>query len=131
MPDEVHSIAKPYKLVFEEHPEYFFACVESDVFNSTIIIEYQTKIAREISIRQHHRVMIKRDVPMSHTAGELLGAIYRVNGWQLRGIKYAFVDVDASRLTSYQFALVYARAHGVSVEVFSDIDSAKDWLLAQ
>jgi hypothetical protein len=130
MPDEVHPINETYKLVLEEHPEYFFACVESQIFEPALTIEYHAKIALEISIRRYHRVMIKRDVPISHAASQLCGVIYMVNGWQLRGIKYAFVDVDPGRLPSYEFSLLYARNNGMNVEVFQDVPSAKDWLLA-
>ncbi len=130
MPDEVHPTDQPYKLVFEEHPEYFFACVESDVTESLTVVEYQAKIAREISIRRYHRVMIKRDVPISHTAGGLCGVIYMVNGWQVRGIKYAFVDVELDRLQSYRFGLLYARINGVEADAFNDVPTAKEWLLA-
>ncbi|CAN5140634.1 hypothetical protein BH20ACI2_BH20ACI2_22450 [soil metagenome] len=118
-----------FKLVFEEHSEYFFACVEGDGTDSDAVDDYQRTIAAEISKRNYGRVMIKRDVPLTNNTGQHCGVIYKVRAWELRKIKYAFVDVKHEHLSSYNFALMYANQKGIEAQVFGDIPSAEAWLL--
>jgi hypothetical protein len=133
MPDELHPTlpdTSPFELVFEEHPGYFFACVEGDSKDPAAINDYQTKIAAEISRTRYDRVMIKRDIPISNNAPEHFSLIYKVRAWEMRKIKFAFVDVNPEHLKSYDFALLFARSHGIEAEVFGDVPTAKKWLLA-
>jgi hypothetical protein len=53
-----------------------------------------------------------------------------VDNWQLRSIKYAFVDVNPEHLNAYKLATLYARSRQMRVKVFSDVPLAKNWLLA-
>ncbi len=118
-----------FKLVFEEHPDYFFACVEGTATDSETVEEYQGAIAAEISKRTYDRVMIKRDVPLTNNSGQHCGVIYKVRGWEMKKVRYAFVDVNTVQLSSYKFALMYAKQLGIEAEVFSDISLAEEWLL--
>ena len=93
------------------------------------IDEYQAAIGVEISKRSYDRAMIKRDVPLSNNSGQHCGVIYKVRAWEMRKIKYAFVDVNPGQLSSYNLPLMFARQYGIEVEVFSDIPSAEQWLL--
>lgn len=132
MPDEVHPIksnAESYNLIFEEHPEYFFACVEVESVTDELTREYNREIAAAISKRQYNRVMIKRDVPVRNNTGDHCSVIYMVRGWQVRPIRYAFVDVNPAHINFYKFALVYANDKGIEADIFGDVPSAKDWLL--
>lgn len=134
MPDDFQKFTDEpggkYRLVYELHDRYFFACVEADELSPDIINEYQQKIADEIGIRKFGRVMIKRDVPMAGTPAELCGIIYKVRGWDLRDIKYAFVDANAENINAYNLGLLYARNRGMDVTVWADIPAAEKWLLS-
>lgn len=129
MPDEFKPAIEPFKLVFEDHPAYFFACVEAESVTEAITLKYYAEIAAEISKRRCDRVMIKRDVPMTNNVGGHCAVIYLVAGWQLRRIRYAFVDLNQSHISSYALALLYAHDNGVQADVFGDVPSAKEWLL--
>lgn len=118
-----------FKLVFEEHAGYFFACVEGDSTDSDAVDDYQSTIAAEIGKRNYDRVMIKRDVPLTNNSGQHCGIIYKVRAWQWRKIRYAFVDVNPSHLSSYNLALMVANQYGIHAQVFSDVPTAKEWLL--
>ena len=118
-----------FKLVFEELAEYFFACVEGDSTDSDAVDDYQKTIAEEISKRNYDRVMIKRDVPLTNNSGQHCGVIYKVRGWEIRKIRYAFVDVNPKHLSSYNFALMLVNQYGIEAQVFGDIPSAEKWLL--
>ncbi len=122
-------IQSQFKLVFEEHSEYFFACVEGTT-DSEAVDDYQAAIATEITKRNYDRVMIKRDVPLSNNSGQHCAVIYKVRGWEMRKIKYAFVDVNPQHMSSYSLALMFANQHGIEVAVFGDIPSAEQWLLS-
>jgi hypothetical protein len=134
MPDDFNAETiltdKGFKLVFEEHPGYFFACVEGDTTDSDAVDEYQSVIAAEISERKYDRIMIKRDVPLSNNSGQHCGVIYKVRGWQVRKIRYAFVDVNLEHMPFYNFALMFANQQGIEAKVFADIPSAEEWLLS-
>ena len=135
MPDDFQPFSDEtsdhYKLVYEEHPGYLFACVQAGVLSDELLNEYKQKIAHEISIRRScDRVMIKRDVPLSASAIELCAVIYKVQNWQMRPIKYAFVDVNPQHLVAYKLSILYARSHGIDVEVFGDVRAAEHWLLS-
>lgn len=119
-----------YKLVYEEHPGYFFACVEAGVLTVEQLHEYKQKIADQISIRKYDRVMIKRDLPLTASAVELCAGIYKVHGWNVRLIRYAFVDVNPAHINAYRLGLLYARSFGMEAEVFGDIPTAEAWLLS-
>ena len=129
MPDKVQPATEPFKLVFENQPAYFFACVEAESVTEAITLEYYAKIAAEIGKRRCDRVMIKRDVPMTNNVGGHCAVIYLVAGWQMRHIRYAFVDLKPGHISSYALALLYARDNGVQADVFGDVPSAKEWLL--
>ena len=134
MPHELHEQSgsghEAFDLTFEEYPEYFFACVEGNSSDPIVINEYQSAIAAEISKRKYNRVMIKRDIPLSNNAAEHFALIYKVRAWEIRRIKYAFVDVALDHLSNYKFALLFGKSCGIDAEVFGDIDSAKEWLLS-
>ncbi len=134
MPDDFQTItddtSPEYKLVFEEHPGYFFACVEARLTTPEIAAAYQQKIAHEIDIRKYDRVMIKRDVPLDVLPAGLCTVMYKVRNWSMRSIKYAFVDVNPGHLHAYKFAILYAVSQGIEVEVFADIETAEEWLMA-
>ncbi len=135
MPDDFQpesisvSIDGVFELVFEDHPEYFFACVEGNATDPASIDAYQTRIAAEIAKRKYDRVMIKRDVPLTNNSADHCSIIYKVPAWEMRLIKYAFIDVKAAHLSSYKLALMFARGNGVQAEIFGDTKTAKEWLL--
>ena len=133
MPDN-HSFSDgtsgDYKLVFEEHNGYFFACVEAGVLSDKKSLEYKQKIAGQISSRNFDRVMIKRDVPLTSSAIDLCAVIYLVKFWKVKQIKYAFVDVNPEHLNAYKLSILYARSRRIEVEAFGDVASAEKWLLS-
>jgi hypothetical protein len=129
MPDEFQPTIDPFKLVFENHNAYFFACVEAEFVTEAITLKYYRDMALEISKRRCDRVMIKRDVPMTNNVGDHCAVIYLVAGWQMRRIRYAFVDLNPGHISSYALALLYAHDNGVQAKVFGDVPSAREWLL--
>jgi hypothetical protein len=134
MPDDFHPFSDEtsdkYKLVYEEHPGYFFACVEAGVLSLDLLHEYKQKIADQISTRKYDRVMIKRDVPVTSSAIELCSVIYKVRNWRVRQIKYAFVDVNPGQFSAYKLAILYARSNGIEIELFGHVPTAERWLIA-
>jgi hypothetical protein len=132
MADDFHAFSDTsdeYNLVFEEHPGYFFACIESDTLSPELLNEYKQKMADQISKRRYDRVMIKRDVPLTKPPMELCSVIYLVDNWKFRNIKYAFVDVNPQHLDAYKLPMLYARSLGMEIEVFGDVQTAEKWLL--
>jgi hypothetical protein len=118
-----------FHLVFEDHPGYFFACVEAQNLTETQVVKYQQEIARAILQRRSRRVMIKRDVPHTRSSAELYQIPAMVDGSNALAIKYAFVDVVPDDLNTYKLALLDAENRGLQIAVFGDISAAENWLL--
>jgi hypothetical protein len=118
-----------YHIVFEERAEYFLACLEAEELSSELIAEYQQKIAHGVQRQRYHRVMIKRDVKHSTTSAELYRIPLMVDSDNYRGIKYAFVDMNAPYTKTYKLAMLHLKGRGFDIEVFGDMRAAENWLL--
>jgi hypothetical protein len=118
-----------FHLVFEDHPGYFFACVEAHTLTERQVAQYQHEIARAIIKRRSPRVMIKRDVPHTRSSAELYQIPAMVDDLNALNIKYAFVDVVPDDLNTYKLALLDAKNRGLQIAVFGDISAAEKWLL--
>ena len=134
MPNDTERDSEPlnreFELTFEEHEGYFFVCVEGESTSPKAIDEYQSHIAAEISKRNYDRVIIKRDIPLINNSAQHCSVIYKVRAWQIRHIKFAFVDMNPEHIPSYKLALLFATSSGVQAEVFADVPTARKWLLS-
>jgi hypothetical protein len=117
-----------YHLDFEEHSDYFFACIEADELSPELTAEYQKKIVNEIRRRSFTRVMIERDIRLSNNSAELYPIPFMVDSLNIRHIKYAFVDLKPEHVRTYGLALLTAKDRGFDVEVFGDVQAAVEWL---
>lgn len=117
-----------YSLVIEERDDYLYASASGPEDSVDVSIAYWKKVIEECNARGVSKVLVEEDFPNQVTTIEMytfMTEISKLLTWQLI---VAFVDREADHEDLNLFAETVATNRGAFGRVFSNIESAEEWL---
>ena len=117
-----------YHLQFENFPDHLYVHVSVPELTEETVVAYIRETADEVATRGCRRVLIVRDIE-----GTLTDAVnYRISeatvDW-FKGIRVAWVNPYPDQIADVQFFVDVAANRGGNYRLFSDTDTAREWLL--
>lgn len=121
---------KPYRLTFEQRPEYLYAYVEGERDSYAVSIAYWREVANECASRNTRRVLVDENILQNVSVTDIYQVASQMPS-MFSGIAIAFYDRHADQAEINAFGELVAQNRGVVGRFFADIDEAEKWLLAQ
>jgi hypothetical protein len=120
---------KPYKLTFDERPQYLYAHVKGDATDHATAMDYWRKVIGKCREIESTRLLIVQEIPGGLTTGETFNVASDVTAMRIHDIKLAFVDTDTELFEAHQFGQLVGVNRGAWSQVFTTIAEAENWLL--
>lgn len=122
--------SKPYKLTFEERPQYLYAYVEGENDSYEISRAYWDEVAEKVKLLNSSRVLIDENIVESGTFADVYKLASEIPDMGFGRAKLAFVDRFLGQSDINEFGELVALNRGANGRVFNDIRMAEEWLLA-
>ena len=124
------SAPKPYRITFDQRPEYLYAYVEGERDSYAISIAFWREIARECELRGTTRVLIDENIEQNVSVAEIYQVASEIPS-MFSGIAIAFRDRHADQAEINEFGELVAQNRGIVGKFFVELEEAEKWLLAQ
>ena len=126
----MEDTTKPYKISFEQRPDYLYAYVEGERDSYAISIAYWQEVARECRSRGTTRVLVDENIVQNVSVAEIYQVASEIPA-MFSGIAIAFRDRYADQSETNEFGVLVAQNRGVIGKFFVELEEAEKWLLAQ
>lgn len=120
--------AKDYSIEFEVREEYLYVVVSGEKLSAQIAAQYWNEIAAERRKRKKTKILIEKNFAQSVSLAEMYAMGINL-GNNFKNRKIAFLDRYGNEDVN-DFGQLVAENQGVRLKVFSDIENAEKWLLA-
>lgn len=121
---------KPYRIKFEDRPEYLHVRVEGEHDSYKISLRFWREIAAECERLGCTKLLVEEDIPEAVSVAEMYGIASELIEMFV-GIVIAFVDRYADQAELNSFGELVAQNRGVRGRFFTSFDDAEAWLLKQ
>jgi hypothetical protein len=121
--------SKPYKLAFEKRSRYLRARVTASEMTPDIARSYLSELAKICKELNISRLMLERHIPGTLSAQDDRKEIISLSKLLLNGLRLAIVEPQSANLKELESCARVARSKNLDVEVFDDVEEAKQWLL--
>lgn len=122
--------AKPYKIEFENRPEYLYAFVTAERETKEMSLAIWEEILQERSRDKCGKILVEQDIPeIDVTYFEKYECVNKLVP-ELMRIDVAFVDKYREQMELNKFTELVATNRGLSVKVFNNFNEAEKWLLS-
>ena len=113
--------SKPYKITFEERPDYLYVKIEGEEDSFEISRQFWLEVAEKCAKLKPKRLFIEEDLKekIDSAADTYRGAAERAQ-MGFEGVKIAFFDTQAEHHEANKFGELVARNRGINVKVFLD-----------
>lgn len=118
----------PYELTFIEKDGFLHVVVRSQTIDRDSACSYLSKVAEKCDSDGYTRVLIERDIPVMLPFADLFLTTEYFLGL-MKGRRVAFVNSHSSNGEDMNLAIMIGTNRGASYELFSDSESAMEWLL--
>jgi hypothetical protein len=118
----------PYKLSFEERPDYLYAYIEAESIDRPVALEYLSEVARYCARIAAKRLMLHRDIPVMLPDADLFNTTTDFLE-MIRGTRAAFVNPYQDLTEAFDFAMVVGLNRGADCKLFNTVEDAEIWLL--
>lgn len=120
--------AKSYLIKFEVKEEYLYVLVGGEKLSAQIANQYWDEIAAERRKQKKTKILIEKDFAQSVSLAEMYAMGVNLGG-KFKGRKIAFLDRFGNEDVN-DFGQMVAENHGVKLKVFTNLDDAEKWLIA-
>lgn len=122
--------AKSYELTFEDRGAYTYACVQAEVINLTIAVQYINEMISHLRQVGAKKLLFVRETPMMMSSREysIIGS-FIINVLP-RDVRVALVDRSPSHRIVVEFINAEAKEKSRDLRAFEIFEEAEAWLLA-
>lgn len=120
---------KPYKLTFEERPQYLYAHIKAEATDHPTAVDFWGKIITKCREIGGDRLLVLQEIPGGLNTGETFNVATDVTAMSIQDIKIAFVDPNTELYETHQFGQLVGTNRGAWAQVFTTIPEAENWLL--
>jgi len=129
--NKIPEACKPYRLSFEQRPQYLYAYVTGEEDSYEISKQYWREIADECKKLGVKKVLIEEDIAENVSMSDMYQFASEIPQLGFFGIRVAFVDRQEQQQQLNQFGETVATNRGLFSRVFSNADEAEKWLLSE
>jgi hypothetical protein len=120
----------PYDLIFDERPNYLYACVRADDIDRDTALDYLQKVAGRASGSDYDRMMLERDIPVMLSSTDVFFTMQ--DFLKMVGtMRVAFVNKHATIESEMEFLVLIGTNRGAKYRLFRDVGDAEKWLLTK
>lgn len=120
--------AKPYSIKLEVKEEYLYVIVGGETLSAEIANQYWDEIAEERRKLKKTKILIEKDFTRSVSLAEMYAMGINL-GNKFKGRTIAFLDRYGNEDVN-DFGQLVAENQGVKLKVFTNVDDAEKWLIA-
>ena len=131
MNDSDFNTEKPYRISFEQRPQYLYVYVAGEQDSYEISHQYWQEIADECRRISAKYVLIEEDIQEVISMGEMYRLASEFPKMGFFGIRIAFVDRFLEHQNLNQFGELVAVNRGIYGKIFNDAAEAEKWLLSE
>lgn len=124
------SDAKPYRITFEQRPEYLYVYVTGDHDSYEISRSYWLEVSAMSAESGSQKILIEEDIPETVSISDVFRLACDLPQMGFFGVRLAFVDRYAEQNELNEFGELVAVNRGITGKIFNDIQTAEKWLLS-
>jgi len=121
--------SKPYQLAFEKRSRYLRATVSASEMTLDVARMYLSELATICKELNISRLILERHVSGTLSAPDERKEIISLAKHLLDGLRLAIVERQSASLKELRSSARVAQSKSFEVELFDDIEDAKQWLL--
>jgi hypothetical protein len=119
---------KPYRISFEQRPDYLYAYIAGKHDSLSISLEFWREIAAECRRAQAGKVLIEEDIEESVSMLEMYQIAAEIPQMGFANVLIAFVDRFLEQQSLNEFGELVATNRGLRAKVFNNVREAEKWL---
>ena len=119
----------PYKIVFEEYPNYLYALVHGEQYGYEVLAGFLREIANECKKRGFDQVCIEENISGTASEDDVVRIASELADLGFRDIRMAYIDrFQNEQQEMNEIGQEVAVEHGVQVQIFKNQVDADNWL---
>jgi len=118
-----------YSLHFEDRTEYLYACVQADVINLAIAVQYINETMAHVRQTDATKMLFVRETPGMVSATEYSIVCSIIVNMIPRNVRVALVDRSPAHRTVVRIINAEAKEKDRDIRAFEEFDEAEAWLL--
>ncbi|KFN42860.1 hypothetical protein [Arenimonas oryziterrae] len=119
----------PYRLHFEQRPNYLYAVVSGPEDSLEITLAYWREIAVECLTRRATRVLVVDELGGTPMPPEQIAELVKnMQGSGMESVQVAFVEPVMAHVPLMEHGEIFAMESGFNARVFSSVNEAERWL---
>ena len=119
----------PYKIVFEEYPNYLYALVHGEQYGYEVLAGFLREIANECKKRGFDQVCIEENISGTASEDDVVRIASELADLGFRDIRMAYIDrFQNEQQEMNEMGQEVAVEHGVQVQIFKNQVDADNWL---
>ena len=121
-------IETPYRIVYEEYPNYLYALVHGEEYGYEVLSGFLREIAEECKRRRFHQVCIEENITGTASEEDVARIATELADLGFANIRMAYIDRFQEQAEMNEIGQDIAVDHGVDVQIFKDQLEAENWL---
>ena len=121
-------IETPYRIVYEEYPNYLYALVHGEEYGYEILSAFLREIADECRRRSFDQVCIEENITGTASKEDVARIATELADLGFANIRMAYIDRFQEQAEMNEMGQDIAVDHGVDVQIFKDQLAAENWL---
>jgi len=119
---------RPYRIVFEEYPNYLYALVHSEEYGYDILAGFLREIAEECKKRKFKQVVIEENISATASEEDVVRIASEMPSLGFSDLRVAYIDRFLEQKEINEMGQDIAVESGVDVQIFQDQSEAEAWL---
>ena len=125
------SDSEPYRITFEERPEYLYVYVTGNADSYEISRSYWLEISAMSEKTGYKKVLIEEDIPEALSMSDMYRLASELPQMGFSSVRVAFFDRYAEQNELNEFGELIAVNRGITGKIFNDLQTAEKWLLSE
>ena len=126
----MNTAKSPYKIQFEDRPDYLYVSISGDKDSLEISRRYWREVADECKKRKCSKLLIVEDIEEVVSLTEMYQIASEIPELGFSGVRMAFVDRYIEQKNLNEFGEIVATNRGIYGKIFDNVVEAEKWLLA-
>ena len=121
-------IETPYRIVYEEYPNYLYALVHGEEYGYEILSGFLREIAKECKSRGFDQVCIEENITGTASEEDVARIATELAELGFANIRMAYIDRFQEQAEMNEMGQDIAVDNGADVQIFKDQLEAERWL---
>jgi len=119
---------KPYRIVFEEYPNYLYALVHGDEYGYKVLAGFLREISEECKKRGFRQVVIEENISAIASEEDVVKIASEMPQLGYETLRVAYIDRFLEQKEINEMGQENAHDHGFDLQIFQNQLEAETWL---